>query len=199
MSLAPIPVDTLLTPDPATTPPPGDDYARVAQPIQTGLPHRIEVATGLALVLIAPTGLATAWRDADPRALLSSSAAESAPSDPAVLATAPTAAAVVVPPLRLLLLSGGAIAAAAPLRLGRLTVLPDHGGADQGTLGEVVVLGWQLFAGSLRGSGDVGSSIDLAFRPADVPSPTFSPPPINPRVAERRARQPIGVVVLAEA
>jgi hypothetical protein len=198
MSLAPIPVNALLTPDPATAPPPGDPYVRLTQPIQTGLPYRIDIANGLALVLIAPIGLATVWRDADPRALLSSSPEEATASDPAALADAPTAASVVRVPLRVLLLSGGAIAASMALRVGRLALLPDHGGADQGTLVETIVLGWQVFAGSLRGSGDVGSSIDLAFRRADVGAKTFSPPAINPRVAQRRAPQPAGVV-LAEA
>jgi hypothetical protein len=182
MTVEPIPVVGLLTPAPLSLPP--DGYTRVTQSIQTGLPFRVDVGTGLALVLIAPTGVATAWRDADPRTVISSAADEAEPFDPSALEGSPTAPPARMP-LRVLVVSGGRALAAVPLRAGRLRLAPDGGADDAGTLLEIVVLGWELHAGTLRGAGDVGSTIDLAWRRADKPADTFEPPPPNPHVVER--------------
>jgi hypothetical protein len=182
MTTAPIPVVNLLTPAPLPVPP--DGYTRVTQSIQSGLPYRVDVGPGLALVLIAPTGVATAWRDADPRTVISASDDEVEAFDPATLTAASTAPVDRIP-LRLLVVSNGRVVAAVPLRAGRLRLAPDGGDDNVGTLVELVVLGWELHAGTLRGAGDVGSQIDFAWRRADRGSDTFSPPPTNPHVIER--------------
>jgi hypothetical protein len=183
MTLAPIPVLDLLTPEPLSVPP-DDRYTRITQSIQTGLPYRVGAGPGIALALIAPTGVATAWADADPRTVLSTSDNELEPFDPTTLATAATAPVDRIP-LRLILLHDGAPAAAIPLRRGRLSLAPDAGADDLGTVIELVVLAWELHAGTLRGAGDVGSSIDLAWRRVDRGTDSFSPPAPNPHVVER--------------
>jgi hypothetical protein len=188
MTKLPFTLAELLTPEPLPGPPDPAVYTRVTRPVETGLPLRIDLGADLALVLIAPTGVATAWRDADPRAIVSSSDDEHAPFDPAGLATAPTAPAGRVP-LRLVLLSEGRPLAAVPLRLGR-ALLPDTGADDRGTLAQIVVLSWEIHAGTLRGAGDVGSLLDLAWRRADHSSDAFSPPAPHPHVLERYA--PVG-------
>jgi hypothetical protein len=58
------------------------------------------------------------------------------------------------------------------------------GGA--GALVEIVVLAWEIRAGTVRSGGDVGSRISLAWRDASRAPEQFSPDPIHPRVAARR-------------
>jgi hypothetical protein len=65
--------------------------------------------------------------------------------------------------------------------------VPDAGRAGTGIRIELVVLGWQIRAGSLRGPGDFGSRIELAWRIADRAADEFSPPPVSARVLERLA------------
>jgi hypothetical protein len=50
---------------------------------------------------------------------------------------------------------------------------------------ELAILDWEVRAGSMRGAGDFGSFIELAWRRADQAVDTFRPAPVHRRVAER--------------
>lgn len=177
-----IPISEYLVPNVSPTAP--ADAQRVRQSLVRGLPHRIVLERDLALLLVVGTGLATAWRDAPPDALVGASAPEARPQSP----HEPRAIGALERPLaRLLLVRGQAPLAAIPLALGLHRATPDHGGdgPDERTRIALWVLGWDIRAGNLRGPGDVGGFIDVAWRVADRASATFSQPAVHPAVAER--------------
>jgi hypothetical protein len=152
--------------------------------IAGGLPHVIALAEGLSLVLAVPSGLARTWAEEDPSTVVSDSGPELADHDPS--APAPPVGAPVRAPARLFLRSGTDLLAVVPLVAGRRWLLPDGGDPD-GVRIELAVLSWRIHAGTLRGTGDFGSRLELAWRPATRAADTFSPPPISARVL---ARQP---------
>ena len=130
--------------------------ARRTEPLRDGLPHTIALDAEVSLVAVLPNGLAVPWLQADPLAIVSSSRPE---GDPHVPGAAPPPRA----PLRLLVLTGPQPVAAVPLVAGLHRTLPDHGGPDGARL-ELEIIGWEVHAGTLRGAGDFGSFVDLAWR-----------------------------------
>jgi hypothetical protein len=89
------------------------------------------------------------------------------------------------PPLRVLLQEGATLSASVPLLAGLRRIVPDDGNSETGATIELAVLGWDIRVGTLRGAGDFGSRVDLAWRRADKADEQFEPPPLSPRVAER--------------
>lgn len=181
----PIPVDRYLVPaGPARLP---DDMKHVRTPLLRGLPQEIALDAELSLVLYAPVGHAVLLRDAKPGAVVSSSAAESAPNAPAVpgisLALAATRA-LAQGPARLVVRRAGAIVAALPLAANLRRVVPDSGGAPGPRL-DIAILGWAIHAGTLRSAGDFGSFLELAWRRVDRGTSRFVLPRLDPRVAKR--------------
>ena len=175
-----IPIESYLVPaEPRDLP---AEMITVDNALTDGLPQTIDLDRDLSVVVVVPTGLATAWRDADPSAVVTTSADELAPADPTPA----------VPPagvdrgrLRLLLLQAGAPVAWLPLVAGARRSLPDDG--EQGAAVEVAVVGWDVRAGTLRGAGAFGSRLQLAWRRVDRATPTFSAPPLNAQLAKRLA------------
>jgi hypothetical protein len=157
---APMPVARYLVS--ATSPQPTADFTRISQPLANGLPYAIRLDAQLRLVVALPTGLAMAWLDADPAAIVSRSSDQTVP--PAAGATQPVGA-IAYPPVRLYLLRDGTPLASVPLVAGLRRSVPDAG--SDGVLVELLVLAWDLRAGTMRGPGDVGSWVDLAWRRAD--------------------------------
>lgn len=94
-------------------------------------------------------------------------------------------AAVERAPVRVLLRRGSSLVASVPLVAGLRRLVPDVGDPALGTVIELALIGWDIRAGSLRGAGDFGSRIDLAWRRADAAVEQFEPPPLSPRVAQR--------------
>ncbi len=131
----------------------------VGGPILRGLPHRIPIAGDVTVVLVVDTGLATAWRDAPPTALVSTSRTDTTPRTP----TGPAQVSVATPAPRLIALQGRDVIGVIPLVVGASKLLPDDD-PNPGPRIEVTVRGWDLRAGSLVGPGDVGSRIDLTWR-----------------------------------
>jgi hypothetical protein len=129
---------------------------RRTEPLVGGLPHTIGLDTELSLALVLPSGLAMQWLRADPLAVVSSSAGDGEPHVPDA-APAPRA------PLRLLALVRSQPVAAVPLVAGLQRALPDDGGPGGARL-ELQILTWELHAGTLRGAGDFGSFVDVAWR-----------------------------------
>jgi hypothetical protein len=168
----PIPVDRFLTPDaPLETP---DGFISVDQPISAGLPHVIDLENDLKLLVIVPTGLIAAWRDADPVSVVSRGDEETLPVSPPPQATIADASHA---PARLLLTVGGDFLASAPLVTGVRQFAPN---LESGVRIELLVLSWLIHAGTLRGPGDFGSRISLAWRRASDAINQFSTPPPNP-------------------
>ncbi|MFG1841535.1 hypothetical protein ACGFH8_24300 [Micromonospora sp. NPDC049175] len=182
------PIDRYLLPETPVEVP--DGFTEVRQSLTAGLPHRVELGAGVHAVLILPTGLARQWLHTDPLAVVSTSADDLAPR-PAPPAVPPPPALVGRVPLRLVVRQGTRILGSVPLAAGLRRVCPDAGPAVATGAApiavEVVVLGWLLHAGTVRGSGDYGSSIALAWRRADRATDQFGPPPINEFVWRRRS------------
>jgi hypothetical protein len=174
-----------LTPEPDLTPPAG--FALVDQALVDGLPQRLPLGGDLLGVLAMPTGLALAWRDGDPTEPVSSSGDQLAPATPADDgATGAVDRALV----RLFVLEGDRVRGSLPLIAGRRLLVGDDG-LPPGVRLELVVLAWDVRAGSLRGPGDVGSRLALAWR-ARRTTDAFDPPPVHPHVRARQAPPPTG-------
>jgi hypothetical protein len=181
MALPPIPIAGSLVPPTAAAVPPG--FTLVDAPLPAGLPQPFPLLGDLTLILAVPTGLATTWRDADPAEVVSRAAAERDPAPPPAGPAAGELGSVRRAPARLFLRQAGAILAAVPLVAGVLRRVPDDGGRDRGELARVVVLDWDLRAGTLLGPGDFGSRIRFAWRAVPRGEDRFEPPPTHPRVA----------------
>jgi hypothetical protein len=162
-----------------------DGFARVLVQLVNGLPATIDLDAELSLVLLAPTGLAATWRDAPGDAIVSTSDVERAPR-PEPSSTAPkNVGAVERFPLRLIERMNGKLGAVVPLAAGLVRELPDAGDYTEGVVADVALLGWDIRAGSLRGAGDFGSRIELAWRRADGDNANAEPAAAHPRVLER--------------
>jgi hypothetical protein len=184
MTAPAFPIERLLVPpSPPELP---ADMTRVSQVLSKGLPETIDLGSAASLIVLVPTGLATAWRDADPEAVVSSSDAETAPytPDPATPVGDATRAAV-----RVLLLVGGAPVASVPLIAGLRRRLPDSGDPDRGVRVELAISSWRICAGSVRGPGDFGSRLEFSWRVADTAVDEFGPQPVPPRVVARLKRR----------
>lgn len=182
MATPPIPVRRyLVSPQAPTTP---EGFQRIDQSISSSLPQAIDLGDGLSLLLVVPSGLARPWREADPTSIVSH-------SKPELAAFVPAASEVVGhvdrAPARLLMRIKGRTVASMPLVAGSRRMLPDSGQPDGGIRVELMLLGWDLRAGNLRGPGDYGSRISLAWRRADGAVEQFSTPPINPQLTPRLA------------
>ncbi|MBZ4422789.1 hypothetical protein [Myxococcus sp. RHSTA-1-4] len=181
----PIPVNRYLVP--GTPPRLPADMTRVRVPLVRGLPQPLPLDGELELVLYAPLGQAVLIREADPTALVGGSEPEDTRHTPVPaatrLATAATQA-LARAPARLVVRMAGTIAGVLPLAAGLWRAVPDGGGAPGARL-EVVVLGWALHVGTLRGAGDFGSFVELAWRRADAGAARFVLPRLQSRVAAR--------------
>jgi hypothetical protein len=159
-----------------------EGFQRLEERMVAGLPHVIALSEDLRLVVVVPSGLAATWRDADPTAIVSESAPEVADSDPQV-AVEPVGSSARAPARVFVIETTGGVLASVPLVAGLRRRLPDS--AEAGVRIELAVIGWQIRAGSLRGPGDFGSRVELAWHAADRAADEFSAPVISERVLER--------------
>jgi hypothetical protein len=169
-----VPPDAIV-PSPAMT--------RVLAPLTQGLPQNITLDRDVTLAVTMPNGLATAWRDADPAAIVSRGTEQLLPrtADP----TAPLADAAVAP-VRLLVLIGGVAVAALPLAAALRAEAPEDD--LPGVRVALAIIRWEIRAGTLRGPGEFGSSIELLWRRADRGADRFFPPPVHAQLRERLSR-----------
>jgi hypothetical protein len=132
----------------------------------------------LSLVLLVPTGFAAVWREADPGIVVS------AGSDETRAHIAPRGADPLErPAIRVLLRRGSATLTTIPLAAGLARVTPDSDGSR--SVIDLYVADWLLHAGCLRGPGDYGSFIDVAWRRVDAGANAFPLAPIDPHVTAR--------------
>lgn len=177
MKTLPIPVQRYLVPPQEPTTPEG--FTQVDVRILTGLPYTIPLTGDLQLIVVLPTGLAVPWRDADATAIASSSEAELSVVTPQINFTIGD---VTRAPFRLVVQQSRQIIGVVPLAAGCRRVVPDNGSTILGGQIELVILEWDVRAGSVRGAGDFGSRLSLAWRKANQAVEQFSPPPINQRL-----------------
>jgi hypothetical protein len=154
MPLPPIPVDRELVPEGRQPVP--DSLARSRQVLVRGVPFAWPLDLDFSVVLFVPTGTAVLWRDADPTAIVCDSEIEETPS----LAGRPEA--LPRAPARLLLRRGQDVVATVPLVAGLRRRLPD--GDSDASIVELYVVAFRISAGTLRGAGDYGSFVEVAWR-----------------------------------
>lgn len=170
--VAPLPMTRYLVPEPSFLAPEG--FAQIEDKMLGGLPHRLSVNAEFNIVVVVPTGLAVTWRDIDPTTLVSCSDLQIFQS---TLASAKAIRTKELrSPARIIVRRGGGIAASIPLTAGLRRTIPEGDQAVPGSQIEVMILGWEIRAGSLRGPGDYGSWISLAWRRTDQGADSFSPP-----------------------
>jgi hypothetical protein len=179
--MIPIPVAGYLVPEHTSLTP--DGFTRVDEPMARGLPHTISLDRATRATVVLPSGLARAWRDADPAAVVSTSDAEHVAIRPSAGVDDSAARA----PLRLVVERSNVVLGVVPFAAGARRFVPDEGSA-RGAAIEIVLLAWELRAGTVLGPGDFGSRITLAWRIADTASAEFAPPPINANLARRLAQ-----------
>jgi hypothetical protein len=184
--MEPIPVAAYLVPEHASRAPVG--FATVSEPMTRGLPHTIVLDRATRATVVLPSGLARAWRDADPTDVVSASADEHAPVVADALRVREDVARA---PLRLVVERSNVVLAIVPVTAGLRQVVPNDGGV-RGAVIEIVVLAWDLRAGTVRGAGDFGSRLSLAWRAADRASTEFAPPPMNANLARRLSQSGTG-------
>jgi hypothetical protein len=173
--MPPLPIDRFLTPE---APPGVVGFVRSRQDLNRGVPFEWALEGDMSLVLLMPTGLATPWRDADPSIVLSASGEQATPHK------APRGEDVLErPPLRLLLRRSRATLAAIPLATELRRVTPDGGGAQSSV--DLLIVGWLIHAGCVRGPGNYGSFLEIAWRRVERGESEFSLPPVDPHVAAR--------------
>jgi hypothetical protein len=192
--MLPIPVERILVP--AGTPSVPDGFVRQQHSLLRGVPADIVLDAQTTLTVVVPTGLATLWRDAEASQLVCSSDQGYAPVAPLAnprAAVIPTVCSHV--PARILVRFSRKTVAVVPLVAGGRHAVAGGGNPDSGLRVEFIVMGWALYAGSIRGVGDFGSYVDLAWRRCDAGQSTFHIPPLDPRVA---ARLPLVSTILSE-
>lgn len=168
------PIEHYLVPEYRREVPAG--FARLDATIINSVPFTMTLNQDYALILAVPSGLGNTWREADPTTLISSAQEQASPTAPAAPAWRPLL------PLTLQVQRAGVRVAVLPLLLGMTQIAP-RGDASFAAL-ELIVLDWALYAGNLRGRGDFGSRLTLAWRVLGA-ADQFEPPPLHPEVAAR--------------
>jgi hypothetical protein len=148
-------MEGFLTPDTSLVIP--DGFARSRQELTRGVPFRWPLESDLSLILFVPTGFATIWRDTDPATVIDAGDEETLPHAPPRGAD-PQAH----PPIRILLRQGETTLATMPLAAGLFRIAPD--GDNTASILELFFSRWRLHAGCVRGPGDFGSFVEVAFR-----------------------------------
>jgi hypothetical protein len=92
-------------------------------------------------------------------------------------------------PARLHLQRSGVTIASIPLVAGLRRLLPESGETTSGAPVDVVILSWEIHAGTLCGAGDFGSRIRFAWRLANQAVAFFAALPLNPFAGTRVAVQ----------
>jgi hypothetical protein len=157
-----------------------DGWTTVDQRILSGLPVSFDLNKILKVKLVVPTGLAREWLAADSAAVVTSSDAETAPHVPEATAEAVD---MRIAPAALHVRAAGVRLGTIPLRAGITFTVAQDGTAP--AMAEILILKWRLCAGNLRGAGDFGSFVQLAWHAADQGVARFGPPPISEFVRRR--------------
>jgi hypothetical protein len=173
-------VSRYLVPDTEPAVPTG--FAVLEQVITAGLPHTFSLDPLIRVHLVVPTGLAVTVRDVDPATVLTESDPQTSPYAPN---PAEPTGAVERAPARLHVRIAGVVAGSLPLAAGARRLLRDTGSPTDGVRVEMIVVSWRIHCGTMRGPGDYGSRLTIAWRRADAAVERFSTPPVNPLILRR--------------
>jgi hypothetical protein len=175
--MAPIPVSRYLVPaDPPALPP---SFTTVRIALTAGLPYTYALDARWSVIVRYPTGVMNAWTAAGASDVASSDLPERS-ARPAGTDAGPR------DPVRLTVALDKRTRAVLPLSAGRRALIADDG-VNPATL-ELAILSWTITAGSVRGSGDSGAVLSLAWRDATRAVAQFATPPVQPLVAQRLPR-----------
>ena len=156
--MPPLAMDRFLVPGDSPAVPEG--FVRLRQDLIRGVPFEFLVDGDVTLLLQVPTGFAAIWREQDPAQLVSAAREETAPHTQSRAADP-----LERPPVRLLLRRARVLLATIPLAAGLRHIMPDGDAAPSAI--ELIVVDWRLHAGCVRGPGDYGSFVEVAWRRAD--------------------------------
>lgn len=185
----PIPVSRYLVS--ATPTPPPDTFTTVNLRIAGGLPYTYAIDSRWSVTLRYPTGVARRWMDADPTEVASADPPQRASFDPA----APDAG--FPDPVRLTVSLDRSTRATIPLVASQRAFIVG-GGTPPAAL-ELIVVSWTITAGTVKGPGDFGASLRLAWRDGSAAVEVFATPPVSPPVLQRLPRlvnPPFEIVLL---
>jgi hypothetical protein len=162
----------------AARPPLPSGFTDVSVVITTGLPLAISLSRDISVVLSVPTGEGHSLLEGDPSLTVSAAGDElraATPGDQPI-------GSVTRAPVRLYVQWHGIAIGSIPLALGTYWRVSDVGDPTGGTVAEIVVLGWKLALGDLISAGNYGSTIRIGWRLANLATPTFQPPPVDPQI-----------------
>lgn len=189
--MRPISVLPYLTPEPTTVAPKG--FTVVEEQLIQGLPHAITLDNRITLTVLLPHGLAHAWRDADPEAIVCTS------KDKRRALTKlqhVNRSQLPRPPLRLMVQVDSVFQASVPTVASLRVNSPQDGNVQHGVKLEFVLLDWLITAGTVRSMGDYGSRIRLAWRRRGLGTDDFTMPPINPNIVPRLNAEQVFVALV---
>jgi hypothetical protein len=173
------PISRYLVPD--TRPQVPSAFAKIRAELASGIPATIALDSQFSLVLTLASGVAQSWREEDPATLVSDGSDELAARPQVPAAPDPWRA-----PLRLHLRHGDRASNSAPVVVGGRWLFADR----ERVAIEVLVLDWSVRVATIRGAGDAGSYLELAWRRANVAVDQFSIPPLPPPVVTRMDEPP---------
>ncbi|HEY3499613.1 MAG TPA: hypothetical protein VGK73_33210 [Polyangiaceae bacterium] len=177
--MPPFPVARYLVP--ARTNEVPESFTVLESSLGGGLPHKVDLSSGLSLSIALATGLADAFRRLPLDTVVSSSEPELAPF--AELDDWASVDPVARCSLLIAVREQGAVVGTWPLVAGVTRVL------GSAVPLELVVVGWTLRAGNIVGSGEFGSWLALAYRRLDRGIARFSQPPPHPHVLPKLVRE----------
>lgn len=175
MALPAIAIESILVPDAQAPVPRG--FRLDLRSLDAGLPAIVALEQLWNLVVIAPSGLAVPWLTRSAEVVVSSSNEEFSSRVRGALTDT-----VARSPARLLVRSGEAIVASVPLIAGSMRNFAK--GEGNAHMLELMIVGWEIRAGTMRGGGGQGAYLEFAWRTGGPP-PTFDTPSPDPRVLAR--------------
>jgi hypothetical protein len=167
-----LPIIAQLNPPPVAP----EGLMAIDSPVLQGLPHAVPLLPRWRAVLVLPSGLVRPWLELPADMLVSSDAEDAAPMPAREPPASPAR-----PGPRLRLQLDGRTVATLPLAAGLLADVA----ADNSLRLRLLVRGWALHAGTLRGPGQFGSALRLSVAAADAGVNSFGPLPPSPAVTRR--------------
>jgi len=176
MATAPIPTARLLVPDRLQLPP---GFATATEVVTNGLPHRVALGE-LELVFTVPVGLMAQVVAVASDVVVASSEGTFAPAMAMDAGRDP----VREGRLRVTARVAGRSTVTAAVVANRVLAVPSAAEVLDVRY-EVCCLAWSITAGALRGAGNHGATIEIAWRRADRAVGEFSTPPLPPTLVPR--------------
>ncbi len=170
--MEPIDLRSTLTPPTRFVTPRG--FTETTTVIRDPVPHSVAIEADTIVTMTLPTGVASAWKRLPADTLISSGRGDTGAGRP---------------PARLTVAVAGRPSTTVPLAPGLVQLIGGGAGGRHGVTHLLVVLDWELRAGTLVGGVDAGSWLTFAWRRADRGVSHFSTPPPPRHLIPRLAAQ----------